>query len=142
MMTQSWMGTDFTNDDLVKESSIVEDYTHSFLADSAILGRDCYTIQLVPKPDASVVWGKIIVWIDKKDYMQLRVEFYDEDNVLINTMQGYEVKNLGGRFIPSRVEMVPSDKAGHKTLMIYNSIQFDEPIDAGFFTTQNMKKVK
>ncbi len=142
MMTQSWMGTDFTNDDLVKESSTVNDYTHSFAGDSVIEGRNCYKIKLIPKPDAAVVWGKIFVWIDKKDYIQLRAEFYDEENNLINTMQSSDVKIMGGRLIPAKMEMIPADKKGHKTVMIYNSISFDQPIDAGFFTTQNMKKVK
>lgn len=142
MMTQSWMGTDFTNDDLVKESSIVDDYVHSFLGDSIVEGRNCYKIQLIPKPEAAVVWGKIVVWIDKKDFIQMRAEFYDEENTLINTMQSSDVKILGGRLIPTKLEMIPADKIGQKTVMIYNSITFDQPIDQSFFTTQSMKKVK
>jgi outer membrane lipoprotein-sorting protein len=66
MMSQSWMGTDFTNDDLVKESSVVEDYDHSVLGDTLIFEKDCYIIQMIPKPAAAVVWGKLIVCIDKK----------------------------------------------------------------------------
>lgn len=142
MMTQSWMGTDFTNDDLVKESSVVNDYTHSFAGDSTIGGRICYKIKLIAKPEAAVVWGKIMVWIDKKDYLQLRAEFFDEENILISTMQSSEVKTIGGRLIPTKVEMVPADKKGQKTVMMYNSISFDQPIADNFFTTQNMKKVK
>ena len=142
MMTQSWMGTDFTNDDLVKESSIVEDYTHSLSGDSIVKGRDCYKIMLVPKPESAVVWGKIISFIDKKDYLQMRAEFYDEDGELVNIMQSDEIKMLGGRLLPSKVEMMPANKKGEKTVMIYNSIQFDEPIDDGFFSTKNMTNLK
>jgi len=142
MMTQSWMGTDFTNDDFVKESSIVDDYVHSFAGDSLIEGRSCYKIQLIPKPEAAVVWGKIFLWIDKKDYLQLRAEFYDEENSLINTMQSSDIKMMNGRLIPARVEMIPADKKGQKTVMLYNTVIFDQPIDVSFFTTQNMKKVK
>lgn len=142
MMTQSWMGTDFTNDDLVKESSVVNDYTHSFAGDSVIDGRSCHKIQLIPKPEAAVVWGKIYTWIDKKDYIELRAEFYDEESKLINTMQSFDVKTMGGRLIPTRVEMMPSDKPGNKTVMIYDSLEFNKPIEESFFTTQNMKKVK
>lgn len=142
MMTQSWMGTDFTNDDLVRESSIVDDYIHSFAGDSVIEGRSCYRILLIPKPESAVVWGKIAVWIDKEDYIQMRAEFYDEENNLINTMQSSDIKTMGGRLIPTKVEMIPSDKKGQKTVMIYNSISFDQPIERNFFTTQNMKKVK
>ena len=78
MMSQSWMGTDFTNDDLVKESSIVEDYTHMLAGDTVISGRTCHKVALTPKPDAAVVWGKVVLWVDQKDYLMLRAEYYDE----------------------------------------------------------------
>ncbi len=142
MMTQSWMGTDFNNDDLLKESSMVDDYTHTFAGDSVIQGRSCRKIRMIPKPDAAVVWGMIITWIDNADYLQMRAEFYDEEEVLVNTLQSFDVKMLGGRLLPSRMEMVPADKKGHKTVMIYESIQFDAPIKDEFFTLQNIKNVK
>src|SRR5512147_2378186 len=71
MMSQSWMGTDFTNDDLVKESSIVEDYSHTISGDTIIENRNCYIIQMIPKPEAAVVWSKLIVCIDKKEFLEL-----------------------------------------------------------------------
>ncbi len=142
MMMQSWMGTDFTNDDLVKESSIVNDYTHTLAGDTMIEGRNCYKIMLKPKPDAAVVWGKVISYIDKKDYMQMRLEQYDEDGFLVNIMSGSEVKMLGGKLLPSRMEMIPVEKPGQKTVMIYNTMKFDEPYDDTFFTVQNMNRIK
>ena len=142
MMTQSWMGTDFTNDDLVKESSVVNDYNHTFAGDTVIQGRNCHKIKLVPKPDASVVWGMIMVWIDKKDYLQMRADFFDEENILVNTMLSSDIKMMGNRLLPAKVEMIPSDKEGEKTVMIYSSISFDQPIDDSFFSTENMKKIK
>lgn len=142
MMMQSWMGTDFTNDDLVKESSIVNDYTQTLAGDTVIEGRDCYKINLKPKPDAAVVWGKVISYIDKKDYMQMRLEQYDEDGFLVNIMSGSEVKMLGGRLLPSRMEMIPVEKPGQKTVMIYSTMKFDEPYDDTFFTVQNMNRIK
>ena len=78
MMSQSWMGTDFTNDDLVKESSVVDDYEHTLAGTEKQGDSLCYKIQMMPKPDAAVVWGKIIVWITQKEYLQLRAEFFDE----------------------------------------------------------------
>ena len=141
MMSQSWMGTDFTNDDLVKEASAADDYTHMLLGDSMISDRNCYKILMKPTPESSVVWGKVLVWIDKKDYMQLRVEFYDEENVLVNIMLGSEIKEIGGRILPSKMEMIPVEKKGHKTVMIYNKLNFDSPLKDDFFSTQNMKKV-
>jgi hypothetical protein len=142
MLTQSWMGTDFSNDDLLKESSIVEDYIHGFAGDSIIQGRTCKKIKLIPKPDAPVVWGMIMIWVDVTDYLQLRVEFFDEEMELVNTMESYEIKMLGGRLLPARVEMIPAGKKGNKTIIIHNSIRFDEPIADNFFTLQNIKIIK
>lgn len=142
MMNQSWMGTDFTNDDLVKEASILEDYDHSLLGDVTIDGKDCYKIQLIPKPKSAVVWGKIIMAIDKKDFMMLHVEYFDEDKVLVNTMYCTDIKMIGGRLLPGKMEMVPASKKGNKTVLIYNSIVFDSPLEDSFFSTQNITKVK
>lgn len=142
MMSQSWMGTDFTNDDLVKEASILEDYNHTFLEDVIIDERNCYKVQLLPKPKSAVVWGKVIMCIDKKDFIMLHVEYFDEDGILVNTMHSTDIKMLGGRLLPARMEMVPANKKGNKTVLLYNSLLFDSPIDDSFFTTQNITKVK
>ncbi|MBT8221239.1 MAG: outer membrane lipoprotein-sorting protein [Bacteroidia bacterium] len=142
MMMQSWMGSDFTNDDLVKESSIIEDYMHQMDGEESIDGRDCYRITLIPKPDAAVVWGKILMWVDKDEYIQLKTEFYDEEDYLVNTMYGKAVKNLGGKTLPSILEIVPADKEGHKTVIEQHWIKFDEPLELDFFTTSNMKRVR
>lgn len=142
MMSQSWMGTDFTNDDLVKESSVVEDYDHTILGSEQIDGRDCHKIQMIPKADAAIVWGKVLIWADKKDFLQMKVEFYDEDGQLNSTILGSEVKMLGGRLLPSRLTMTPAQKTGQKTEIFYRSLVFDKPIDDRFFIPENMTKIK
>lgn len=142
MMSQSWMGTDFTNDDLVKESSTVDDYTHILLGSEIIDERDCYKIEMKPKPQTAVVWEKVLVWVDKKDYLQLKSEFYDEDGKLLNTLVGKDIKKMDDRHLPSRLEMTPADKPGQKTVIIYNSMLFNRPIKDNFFTSDNMKTVK
>ena len=142
MMSQSWMGTDFTNDDLVKEASSVVDYTHKHLGKETITGKECYKIEMIPKPSAAIVWEKVIVWIDIKDFLQLKAEFYDEDGKLVNIMNSGAVKEMGGRKITSKIEMIPVDKEGNSTWIIYNNIVFDEEIDDNFFTTRNMKQLK
>ncbi|TAN18098.1 MAG: outer membrane lipoprotein-sorting protein [Chitinophagaceae bacterium] len=139
MMSQSWMGTDFTNDDLVKESSIVNDYDHSIIGDTIIDNRNCYIIQMIPKPETAVVWSKVIVWIDKKDYLELHTLFYDEDGKLINTMNAYDIKLMDGRLIPTHFEMIPADKKNQKTEMIYKNVQFNKAIEDNFFITEKMK---
>lgn len=142
MMSQSWMGTDFTNDDLVKEASVVEDYEHTIIGQETLLERNCYKIQLIPKPDAAVVWGKVILWIDKKDFLMLKVEYYDEENILVSTMTAGDIKMLGGKLLPARMEMIPTDKKGNKTILTYTSLLFDKEINDDFFSTQNMPRVK
>ncbi|MCB0556102.1 MAG: outer membrane lipoprotein-sorting protein, partial [Phaeodactylibacter sp.] len=124
------------------ESSIVEDYSQKLLGSETVDGRECYKIELTPKEDAAVVWGKILSWIDKKDFMQLKVEFYDEDGYLVNTMYGKNVKELGGRLLPSKMEVIPADEPGNKTIVEYLSLDFDTPIEASFFSIQNLKRVK
>ena len=142
MMMQNWMGTDFTNDDLVKQSSIVNDYNQSITGDSTIQNLDCYKIEMIPTESAAVVWGKVTIYIDKVDYLQMRVEYYDEDGYMINIMNFYDVKEMGGRRIPSRMEMIPAENPEKKTIMIYDSIEFDIDVDENYFTTQNMKRVR
>jgi len=142
MMSQSWMGTDLTNDDLINSSSIVDDYVHKILGEETIAGRNCYKIELDPKPQAAVVWGKIITWIDKKDFIQMKSQFYDEDGKVVNTMNFTNIKIIGGRTLPTHFEVVPADKPGNKTIMIYDNMIFDKPIADDFFSTNNMKTVK
>lgn len=142
MMMQSWMGSDFTNDDLIKESSIVEDYDHTLVGDSVILDRPVYKIQLIPKPDAPVVWGKIYSWIDKADFMELRTELYDEDGYLVNEIIYSDIRMLDGRLLPARMEYIPVDEAGHKTMIVYRDVKYDIPITTDFFSLQNMKRVR
>lgn len=141
MMMQSWMGSDFTNDDLVRESSIVEDYTHKLLGEETIEGLASHKIELTPKPDAPVVWDRILVWISKDDYLQLRSEFYDEFGDLVNIMVGSDVKVFDGRKIPSRMEMIPVEKNGHKTVMEYKKLTFKTNLKEDFFSVSNMRRV-
>ena len=142
MMMQSWMGSDLTNDDLVRQSSIIRDYNHKKLAKEKVDGTLCYKLQLIPKTDAPVVWGKIEIWIDTKDFNQLKTKFYDEDEYLVNTMLGKKVKNLGGKNLPSIMEIIPADEEGHKTVLEYNSMQFNVKLSESFFSVQNMKRLR
>lgn len=142
MMLASWMGSDFTNDDLVRQSSVVEDYEHTLLGEEKCEGYDCYKIELIPKPEAGVVWGKILTWISKKEYMQLKEEFYDEDNVLVRTMIGSKPKMFDGHLLPSYSEMIPHNKPGNKTSFETKELDFDVNITPEFFSIQNMSRVR
>jgi outer membrane lipoprotein-sorting protein len=142
MMLQSWMGSDFTNDDLVRQSSLVEDYEHTIAGVDTLDGYPCWRIDMIPKPDAGVVWGKVIMWIAKEHYWQLKSDFFDEDGTRVKSMRASEIKNLGGRRLPARLEMVPFDEPGNKTIMIYEELEFDIDIKVNFFSQQNMKRIR
>jgi hypothetical protein len=142
MMMQSWMGSDYTNDDLVKESSIVVDYTQKLLGREKVRDMECYKIELIPLPDAAVTWGKIITWITVDGFNQWEVEYYDEDSTLINVMNASDIKRMGDREIPTKLEIDPVNKKGNKTILVINSMIFNQPISESFFSQQNMKSLK
>jgi outer membrane lipoprotein-sorting protein len=142
MMLQSWMGSDFTNDDLVKESSVVEDYRHRLAGDTVVAGRSCYKIIMIPKEDAAVVWGKVISYIDKKDYLQLLTRFYDEDGELVNTILGSQIRLMGGRLLPARLEVRPADNPANRTIIEYRALEFDLALTEDFFSLQNLRRIK
>ena len=142
MMGQSWMGSDFTNDDLVRMNSIIDDFTHTIVGSEKIEGYDCYIIELIPRPEAAVVWGKIKLWISKEEYYELKGEYYDEEGVLVNKMASSNIRQMGDRMLPAKMVMVPVDKPGNQTILEMADVVFNKPIDDDFFSQQNMKNVK
>jgi outer membrane lipoprotein-sorting protein len=142
MLAQGWMGSDFTNDDLLNESSVVVDYTHKKISEEDISSRKCYKIELIPLEDAAVVWGKIYIWISVDEYLWMKAEYYDEDDYLIKTELAYDIKNMDGRIIPAKYELIPADKEGHKTVVVMDEIKFNIPLSDDFFSQQNMKKIR
>ena len=142
MMSQGWMGSDYTNDDILKESSVVNDYDHEIVGEEEINGRLCYKIKMVAKENAAVIWGHQLRWIDKKDFLFLKSELYDEDGYLVRTENAMDIKNMDGRMIPTRIELVPADEEGQKTIIEIKQIEFNKPINDSFFSQQNMKRVR
>jgi outer membrane lipoprotein-sorting protein len=142
MMMQSWMGSDFTNNDLVKVSSMVDDYKHTILGSDTIEGMACYKINFDPLPEAAVVWGKVILWVSKDDFYELKAEYYDENFELINKEFMTEIKQMGDRKLPSHMEMIPVKKKGDKTIMEFIDMKFNVDLTPDFFSIQNMKRVR
>jgi outer membrane lipoprotein-sorting protein len=140
MMSQGWMGSDFSNDDLLKESSLVVDYTHKILKTETFAGKECWKIELTPKDEAAVVWGKLIKWISKDGYLQLKTEYYDEDDYLIKTEKASKIKMMSGREIPTYFELIPEEEPGNKTIVVMDKIVYDITVSESFFSQQNMKK--
>jgi outer membrane lipoprotein-sorting protein len=136
------MGSDFTNDDLVKQSSMVNDYKHTLIGKEEINDREAYKILLEPKEEASVVWGKVEAWVDTEESLFLKLAYYDDEGKLVNTLLGKNIKTMGGRTVTSLLEITPVDDPGNKTSLEYKSIAFDKPIDDTFFTLRNLKNLK
>ncbi len=142
MMSQSWMGTDISNDDLVKKTSLANDFTPTFIETEKIDGLDCYHISLIPLENSEVIWGKIEIWIDVKNHITMKQTSFDEDMELVNTMQSFNVKEMGGEIIATEMEFFPADHPEQKTTMKYVSIKFDVKIPPQYFTTQYMTRIK
>ncbi|EHR0226802.1 outer membrane lipoprotein-sorting protein [Vibrio parahaemolyticus] len=142
MLSQSWMGSDFTNDDLINQSSIVVDYQHALLGNDSFEGDKVWVIEATAKPDAPVVWNKVTLWISQSTYLQRKVEFYDEFDERVNVLTTYDVRELGGRKIATRMEMKPVDKPGNKTIFTTHQAQFDFDINDDFFSQQQMKSLR
>jgi outer membrane lipoprotein-sorting protein len=139
MMMGSWMGSDFTNDDLVKESSLLNDYNYK-LMHPADEEADKYYIELIPKKETPTVWGKIEITIRKEDYIPLSQVYYDEKGRKMRVMTFSNVRQFGSREIPAMLEMVPLNKESHKTVIRYMHINFDEHLDENIFSLRNLQK--
>ena len=140
MMLQPWMGSDFTNDDLVKQSSVIDDYTSKILREELAGGAPAYVLELIPKPDAAVVWGKILYWVRKSDFIPVKEQFYDERGALVRVMSFSEIRPMGGRTIPTKWEIRPSDKLENSTTILVKSAVYDRPVDPEIFTQRNLQK--
>ncbi|WP_212637756.1 outer membrane lipoprotein-sorting protein [Desulfocicer vacuolatum] len=137
MMMGSWMGSDFTNDDLVKESTRMANYYAKLIQGE---NRDNYYIEFVPHKETVSLWGKIVSEIDKKSLLPVSEIFYDEKNQKIRELYFKKVTTFGNKTIPAVMELIPTTKKNHKTIIHYTSAKFDEPIDKKTFTLRNLKK--
>ncbi len=141
MMMSSWMGSDFTNDDLVRETSLKEDYdAETFLPEQ--IDDELIYIRLTPKEDTPTVWGKIEFAVRKSDYLPVWQRFYNERNELVRIIEFKEIKNVGGKTIPTVMELIPQNKVGHKTIVRYIDVQFDIPLDPNIFSLRNLQKTR
>jgi outer membrane lipoprotein-sorting protein len=142
MMSQGWMGSDYTNDDILRESSVVNDYTHSIEASETVDGQDCWKIRLLAKVDADVLWGHQVWWVHKKDFITLKAELYDEDGYLVRSEKASEIKIMDGRLIPTLLELIPAENEGYKTVLRIVEVKFNIKIEDSFFSQQNMKTIR
>ncbi|HAK55235.1 MAG: outer membrane lipoprotein-sorting protein [Vicinamibacterales bacterium] len=140
MMSGAWMGSHFTNDDLVKESQLIEDFDVELTFDGERDGVTVWEFRLTPKPEVAVVWGHIDYRVRQSDYMPLWARYFDEDEELARTMRFSEFKDLGGRTVPTVMDVIPADKPNERTRVIYESIEFDIDLDRSFFSLQTLQR--
>jgi outer membrane lipoprotein-sorting protein len=139
MMMGSWMGSDFTNDDLVRESSMLNDYTYQFVTPEDASPDHLY-IQLTPKEDSPIVWGKIVGAVRSDNYIPVWQHFYDEKGKLMRVMNFKDLKTFGDKIVPSVIEIIPENKEGHKTIVRWLNATFDLEVDDKIFTRRNLQK--
>jgi outer membrane lipoprotein-sorting protein len=142
MMSQGWMGSDYTNDDILRESSVVDDYMHEIEKEEDIDGRGCFKVILKARENAGVLWGKQIWWVDRKEFIVLKAELYDEDGYLVRSETASDLKTFDGRLLPSVMELVPADVEGNKTILRITEMKFNISLDESFFSQQNMKSIR
>ncbi len=141
MMSQSWMGSDFSNNDLAKSESLLTDYIHSIERTETQDGRTVYLIKSVPKPNAPVVWGMQKLKI-RDDLIWLREEFYDEDLQPVKALTTLEIQLLGGKLYPKVWRMNSSDEPGKYTELTYTSLEFKSTLPDSLFSQTSLRKLR
>ncbi len=139
LMMGSWMGSHFTNDDLVKESRIVDDYDFEISFDGLVDGVDVYEFTMTPRPEAPVVWGRVEEQVRKRDLMPTWMRYYDDDGTLARTLTFSDYQMMSGRLVPAVMLIVPADKPEEKTSMTYHELEFDIDVDQSFFSLRTLR---
>jgi len=138
MMSQSWMGSDFSNKDISKSTDIIDQYDHKMLETREQDGHTVYVIESIPHEEAAVVWGKEVLTI-RDDNILLEQQFWDQDGILVKTMKALEIKQLGGRAVASLIRMGKLDTPDEWTEMSVQDIQFDVEHPDSLFTLSNLR---
>jgi len=140
MMMGSWMGSHFTNDDLVKESRLSEDYDPAITFRGERNGRQVIEFTLNPHADAAVVWGRIVMEVTADEHLPIIASYFDEDNILARTIVFHDIQEMGGRRLPALLKVVPADTPGEFTELVYESLRFDLDLPDSFFSLQELRR--
>ena len=138
MMLSSWMGSDFTNDDVVRDASFSDDYI--FKLDGMTPKQDGWKISFTAKPGVVGLWKKFEIIVSKGDFLPVESKWFDRKGRLARIMTWDEVKEMGGRRIPTRMTLIPQDKKGYKTIMVYKSIQFNVNVPDSTFSLTRLER--
>jgi len=138
MMSQSWQGSDFSNNDLAKSDSLIKDYMHTLENTKMDQGKKIYFIKSMPKPEAPVIWGMIKLTI-REDNILLSEIFFDEDLSPVKIMTAWDIQMAGDRLFPLKWKMRKSDTTNEYTLFVYKKIKFEKGLSKNIFTLTNLK---
>lgn len=142
MMTGSWMGSDITNNDIVMEITYAEDYTYSYTTDTALTGdteEGVVYIELLPKSSTAVVWSSIVCAVRTSDTIPLWDKYYDSHGDLIKIVTYSNMQEIDGRTIPTQMQVIPTDKEGQNTTIIWSYAEFDRGVDSDIFSLRNLQ---
>ncbi len=140
MMSSSWMGSHFTNDDLVRQSRMADEYSFSITFEGIREGNEIIEITCIPYSDAAVVWGKVEVIVYRNNYIPLRMIYYDEDLLVSRTLEFENIKMMNGKMIPTQMNMIPADEPDESTIVRWEEIQFGIAIDNEFFSLRELQQ--
>ena len=140
MMMGSWMGSHFTNDDLVKESRLSDDYVPRIIFEGERDGENIIEFALEPKPEAPVVWGRIVINVLAEGFLPIASYYYDEDMILARTMTFSDIKKMGGRLLPAIMRVIPADEVDEYTELTYQKISFGVKLDDSFFSLHQLRR--
>jgi outer membrane lipoprotein-sorting protein len=138
MMSQGWMGSDFSNKDISKSTEILDQYDHALVAQVEEDGHKIYTIEAIPHEDAAIVWGKEVLMI-RDDFLMLEEQYWDQDGVLVKVMRTSEIAEMGGRTVARVMRMGKLETPDEWTEMSISTIEFDIELPPGVFTLSNLR---
>ena len=138
MMSQAWMGSDFSNKDIAKSTDIIDQYDHELVSSETVDGHVHYTVESVPHEDAAVVWGKEVLVV-RDDFVLIEQQFWDQDGVLVKKMETLEIAEMGGRSVAKVLQMGDVDEPGEWTRLITSEIEFDTDLPDSLFTLSNLR---
>ncbi len=138
MMMSSWMGSDFTNDDLVKEFSLWEDYSYELITPDSAVDSLVY-VNCIPHPDLPIIWANIVIAANRNDHLPVWQKYYDDKGRMMRLMTYHDIQEFDGRRLPATLEMTPRNKEGHKTIIRYHKLSFDAEIDEELFSLRHLQ---
>jgi outer membrane lipoprotein-sorting protein len=140
MMLQSWFGSDFSNDDVMKQGGVLKHYVPRLAGETTVGADAAYEVELSPRPDAPVAYARVVWFVRKSDLLPLREDYYDERGTKVRQMEYSEPQQIGGRLRPTRHEVRSLATPGKRSVLKIKTMVIGQPIDAGIFTLQNLKR--